>query len=155
MTTFAGLTDPPQPSYAPSDLLLAVGERYWPPLVLVLGLYWLSRRFPSAAKFRVPPLYTRLPILVWAFQGSWLVHSYWGWLSGVYILWHDFFVAMLGLVAVLGSIQLCHLSGARAEGVRTGLIPGSVWTASIIGAAVLDLALMIFCSSPVEAVYKF
>ncbi len=28
MTTFAGLTDPPQPSYAPSDLLLAVGERY-------------------------------------------------------------------------------------------------------------------------------
>ncbi len=88
------------------------------------------------------------------FQGSWLLHSQWGWLSRAYILWHDFFIAMLGLAAVLVAIQLCHLSGARAGRVQTGVVPGSVWTASIIGATVLDLALMIFCSSPLEAVLK-
>lgn len=147
-------SDPPQPSYELADLWSAVGQQYWFPIALTGALVLAGRWTAGKHARRVEPLSSKLPLLFWGLQMTWVLYRRFEWPFPPYILWHDFFVAMLAL----GALLVCLILGECLEKPSvTKISPWmspTVWAAVVVAAPVLDFALYLFFISPIRSVFR-
>lgn len=150
--SIVALASPPQPSYAPADLLSFVADAYWPSLV-VATLLTLLPAPRSRGQRSPPPLASTLPFLAWALQSHRQLQLEFWFGAEAYVLWHGLIVSLLALAAVIAILAI-HFAVARCVRPAPTSWPNPIWCAAVVAAPVADWVVMVFFCSPLEAVLK-
>lgn len=138
--TLIGLTEPPPPDFAPLVLLETAVQRYWLSLlVLAVCLVLTGREEPGKGRRR--GAWLALPILVQSWIATATLRTSLAWGSSQLGLFHDFFVAQLGLLLHALPIVVV-LSLRRGRDVESGI----AWLGAAllaVWAVILDHALFL------------